>query len=187
MRRHGQECLLTREPGGTVIGEEIRKLLQQASEITRMSAEAELLLFAASRAQLVIEVLKPTLAKGGHIIADRFLDSTTIYQGVARGLDPQAVATINEFAVQGCRPDITFLLDLDPVMARERMAARTEEPSDRIERLPLTFFEQVREGYRQLAAAEPGRFVMLDGAQKVSALAEQIWDTLTSRFDGVFS
>lgn len=109
---------LTREPGGTPVGEEIRHLLQFSSANTAMTPEAELLLFTASRAQLVREMIEPALAKGVTIISDRFMDSTTVYQGVARAIDPAKVKAINEFAVGACRPDLTFVLDLGCQQAR---------------------------------------------------------------------
>src|SRR5690242_5673657 len=105
--------LITREPGGTPIGESIRELLQFAPQSAGMTPETELLLFEASRAQLVREVIKPALERGECVIADRFLDSTTVYQGVARHLDKKIVRQLNAFAVGDCIPDITFLLDVD--------------------------------------------------------------------------
>ena len=113
LRSLGYEVLVTREPGGTPAGEKIRHLLQHDPDGERLTPESELLLFAASRAQLVREVILPALDRGAWVVADRFLDSTTIYQGVGRGLDREAVACINAFAVGSALPDLTFLLDLD--------------------------------------------------------------------------
>lgn len=180
--------VLTREPGGTLLGEDIRKVLQRTADSREIQPEAELLLFTASRAQLVKEVLEPALMDGKHVIADRFLDSTTIYQGVARGLDPATVQTINRFAVGKCLPDITFLIDVDISESRQRMAKRgSDEPLDRIEKMPDTFFNQVRDGYLDLAAAEPERFVVIDGRQKLGEISDAIWTTLTDRFHGLLS
>jgi dTMP kinase len=180
--------VLTREPGGTLLGEDIRKVLQRTVDAREIKPEAELLLFTASRAQLVLEVLEPALTDGKHVIADRFLDSTTIYQGVARGLNPATVETINRFAVGQCVPDITFLIDIEVSESRQRMAIRgNEESLDRIEKMPDAFFQQVRDGYLQLASAEPKRFVVLDGSKKMSEISEQIWSTLTERFHGLLS
>ena len=114
----GKNVLLTREPGGTEIGEHLRELLQFSKAGHAMCAETELLLFTASRAQLVREKIAPALAAGTIVLADRFLDSTTVYQGVARRLDPAQVAAINRFAVGDCLPDLTFILDLEPATRR---------------------------------------------------------------------
>ena len=180
--------VLTREPGGTVLGEDIRKVLQRTVDTREIKPEAELLLFTASRAQLVLEVLEPALTDGKHVIADRFLDSTTIYQGVAHGLDAATVKTINRFAVGTCLPDVTFLIDIEPNQSRLRMTTRgSDEPLDRIEKMPDSFFEQVRGGYLELAAAEPDRFVVIDGNKKMAEISEEIWTTLTDRFNGLFS
>ena len=113
LKERGRSVLLTREPGGTSIGEEIRHLLQFSKANSAMKPETELLLFTASRAQIVRELIEPALAEGTTVIADRFMDSTTVYQGVARQIDPAAVAFINHFATGDCRPDLTFVLDLD--------------------------------------------------------------------------
>src|SRR5690242_4175576 len=113
--------LVTREPGGTPIGESIRDLLQFAPQSAVMTAETELLLFEASRSQLVREVIQPALARGDCVISDRFFDSTTVYQGAARRLDPKIVEQVNRFAVGDCMPDVTFVLDVDLKTARSRM------------------------------------------------------------------
>src|SRR5579862_3248972 len=120
----GLSVILTREPGGTPIGEEIRHLLQFSDVGHAMKPEAELLLFTASRAQLVREVIQPALETGKTVIADRFLDSTTVYQGVARRIPPETVAAVNRFAVGDCMPDMTFVLDLDPDEAKKRLMRR---------------------------------------------------------------
>lgn len=184
LRSLGDRVVLTREPGGTVLGEDIRKLLQRAVEGPDMTDRAELLLFMASRAELVSQVLEPALKEGKCIIADRFLDSSTIYQGVARGLDPDIVARINRFAVGDCLPDVTFLMDLDPQQARARLQDRGQR--DRIESLPDTFFADVREGYLALAEQEPKRFVVIPATAKVGAISDTIWNVLTQRFNGFF-
>src|SRR5437773_4848107 len=113
--------MVTREPGGTPIGETIRELLQFAPHNSTMTAETELLLFAASRSQLVREVIRPALERGMCVIADRFFDSTTVYQGAARKLDRQMIERLNTFAVGDCLPDVTFVLNVDAVTAEARM------------------------------------------------------------------
>ncbi|HEY8834904.1 MAG TPA: dTMP kinase, partial [Chthoniobacterales bacterium] len=120
----GVRTLVTREPGGTPIGEKIRDLLQFAPESFAMTPEAEMLLFAASRSQLVRETIQPALGQGIVVISDRFFDSTTVYQGVARKLSPEIVETLNAFAVGPARPDVTFILDIDVETARARMLRR---------------------------------------------------------------
>src|SRR5712671_7744849 len=121
LEHSGVPYLVTREPGGTPIGETIRELLQFAPHNAGMTPETELLLFEASRSQLVRETIKPALERGVCVIADRFFDSTTVYQGVARKLDRQIVEQLNAFAVGDCQPDATFVLDVDPGIAHSRM------------------------------------------------------------------
>lgn len=136
-----RKVLVTREPGGTPVGEQIRHVLQHSRDSEAMTPESELLLFAASRAQLVREVIEPALAAGTDVISDRFLDSTTVYQGVARRLDAADVRTINSFAVGRCMPDLTFILDLAAADARGRVFGRPGAAApDRIEREPLAFY-----------------------------------------------
>jgi dTMP kinase len=172
--------LLTREPGGTPIGESIRELLQFAPHGAAMTAETELLLFEASRSQLVREVIKPALERGVCVISDRFFDSTTVYQGAARKLDQQMVAQLNQFAAGDCIPDLTFVLDIDLKIARSRMQAPRRP--DRMEQQSDDFYERVREGYRELAAHEPNRVVLIDGAGDADKIENEIWELLSTRF-----
>src|SRR5919108_2406837 len=150
--------LVTREPGGTAIGENIRELLQFDPHNAAMTPETELLLFEASRAQLVREIIQPALERGACVIADRFFDSTTVYQGAARKLDAKVVEQVNAFAVGDCVPDVTFVLDVDAATAESRMQ-HARRKADRMEQQPAEFYERVREGYHRLAAQEPGRIV----------------------------
>jgi dTMP kinase len=173
LRSLGQEPLLVREPGGTPSGEVIRHLLQHSPDGEALTAEAELLLFAASRAQLVREVIRPALSEGRIVISDRFFDSTTVYQGVARMIPPEVTARINGFAVGVCLPDLTFLLDLDRASALARMGSRNQDP-DRIERESESFFEAVRRGYLELAARETHRIRVLDGSKPPAEIAARI-------------
>jgi len=169
----GRDPLLLREPGGTPAGEMIRHLLQHAPEGDALTPEAELLLFAASRAQLVREVIRPALEAGRVVICDRFLDSTTVYQGVARRIPPEETARINAFAVGGCLPDITFLLDLDRATALARLGGRSQS-ADRIERESEEFFAAVRCGYLDLAAREPARIRVVDASRPAELIASEI-------------
>jgi dTMP kinase len=170
----GREPLLVREPGGTAIGEKIRHLLQHSDEGRAMTPEAEILLFAASRAQLVREKILPALAEGRVVISDRFLDSTTVYQGVARKIAPEAVERINHFAVGSRRPDVTFLLDMDSGEALKRLARRASTQRDRMEEEPLAFYEAVRRGYLACAAREPKRIRILDATKTEDEIARDI-------------
>src|SRR5216110_1934669 len=180
LQQIGIPYLVTREPGGTPIGETIRELLQFAPHNAGMTPETELLLFEASRSQLVRETIKPALERGVCVIVDRFFDSTTVYQGAARKLDRQIVERLNAFAMGDCVPDITFVLDIDAETARSRM--QQPRRADRMEQQPVEFYERVREAYRELAAREPDRIVLIDGAQPPDKIDNEIWKTLCERF-----
>ena len=186
LRETARPCLTTREPGGTAAGDRIRDLLQHAPEGHALVPEAELFLFAASRAQHVREVIRPALARGEVVISDRFHDSTTVYQGVARQLEPQMARTVNGFAIGDTLPDVTFLLDMDAAEAHRRIAQR-DQPADRMESEPLAFYQAVRQGYLRAAADEPARFVVLDAARPEEQLAAQIRDILNENFHGFFA
>jgi dTMP kinase len=173
--------LVTREPGGTPIGETIRELLQFAPHNSATAPETELLLFEASRSQLVRETIKPTLERGLCVIADRFFDSTTVYQGAARCLDREIVERLNAFVVGDCVPDITFVLDVDAATAESRMQKKARK-ADRMEQEPADFYERVRRGYQDLAAREPNRIVLIDGSPNADEIENEIWNMLSSRF-----
>lgn len=143
-------------------------------------AEAEVLLFSASRAQLVREKLRPLLAAGTTVILDRFVDSTTVYQGLARGLPLAQVQAINAFTVGGLLPQLTLLLDLDTDAAWQRIQASGRE-LDRMERQPRAYFDKVRQGYLELARQEPERIAVVDAGQPPEAVHEQVWALLQSR------
>ena len=184
LKQSGIPLLVTREPGGTPIGEAIKNLLQFAPHGSGMTPETELLLFEASRSQLVRETIRPALERGVCVISDRFFDSTTVYQGVARKLDTRMVGQLNAFAVGDCVLDMTFLLDLDAANARERMLRRVRPatPPDRMEQEPTEFYERVREAYRQLACQEAKRIHLIDGAQAADEIADKIWEILSECF-----
>ena len=184
LTERGVDFLVTREPGGTAIGEKVRDLLQYAPEGEGMSSEAELLLFAASRAQLVREVIEPALAAGSWVLADRFLDSTTVYQGGGRELDAGSVAAINRFAVGDCLPDLTLVMDMDVEAARERAKAASGEEGvhDRMEHLDAAFYERVRAGYLELVEREPERMKVIDADATPEIVAEDIWAAISERF-----
>ena len=171
----GKAVVQTREPGGTALGESVRSLLQHDDAGQGMSPEAELLLFAASRAQHVRELVAPAIAQGKIVLCDRFLDSTTVYQGVARAIDSKKVKMINQFAIGDTMPDLTILIDLPPEIGLARVHARSDGQLDRMEKEAIEFFQAVRKGYLDLAKSEPERFLVLDGSQSVEELETQIW------------
>mgnify|MGYP006268701737 FL=1 len=186
LRQAGREPLLIREPGGTPAGELIRHLLQHAPEGENLVPEAELLLFAASRAQLVREKIRPALEAGRIVISDRFFDSTTVYQGVARRIPAEDTARINAFAVGDCLPDVTFVLDLDRATSLARMRS-SDRKLDRIERETEDFFAAVRAGYLDLVKKNPNRVVLLDASRSVETLSTEIQSLLLQRNESLLS
>jgi dTMP kinase len=169
-----------REPGGTGIGEAIRHLLQHSEENRAMKPEAELLLFEASRSQLVREKIQPALARGDFVLCDRFFDSTTIYQGAARSLDAALVNTLNDFAIADCIPDLTFVIDIDRATARARLGNR--KLRDRMEDEPEEFHARVINAYRELAQRDPKRIILIDGRNSADAVEDQIWRAVSTCF-----
>lgn len=179
----GIEVVVTREPGGTPTGELIRRILQHDETGEAISAEAEVFLFAASRAQHVHHVIRPALAAGKWVICDRFIDSTTAYQGYGRDIPVSRLQEINAFAIGDTRPDCTLLFDIDVQRAMQRLASRLEETggsADRIEQESLAFHERVRAGYLELAAAEPNRFCVVDADREPEAIASSVWEHICS-------
>ena len=185
LRQGGHEVVILREPGGTPIGEAIRHLLQHDEKAGDMTPETELLLFAASRAQLVREVIRPALERGAIVLCDRFVDSTTVYQGVARALCRNDVAALNEFSVGATLPDLTLLLDLDSGEGRRRAAGR-KGPSDRMEQEGAEFYEAVRKGYLELTTENPQRFIVIDAGGSEEAVSVSIKKVIRERFYGLF-
>lgn len=176
----GYEVLVTREPGGTEIGEEIRHLLKHADSGNNMCPETELLLFAASRAQLVREVIIPALKNNMIVLCDRFLDSTTVYQGVARKIAKDPVQIINQFAIGNLVPDLTIVLDLPAEVGLARIKKRSASAPDRMEQENVEFYQAVREGYLVLAKSLPDRFVVIDGTAGQEVIEKNIWDVISS-------
>jgi dTMP kinase len=167
LRQSGVPVLLTHEPGGTLLGERLSRTLKWAQH-TAISPLTELLLFNASRSQLVTEVIQPSLQEGKVVICDRYADSTTAYQCYGRGLDPKLVRTINNTATQGLKPDLTVLLDISPETGLARKGKRKQ---DRFERENIDFHQQVRRGYLVLAAAEPRRWLVIDATLSKAKIA----------------
>ncbi len=171
LRERGREVVLSREPGGTELGAEIRELLLHRRAY--MAPRAEALLYAADRAQNVATVVRPALEAGAVVLQDRYLDSSVAYQGAGRVLSPDEVRRLSLWASEELLPDLTILLDLDPAVGRARLdGARTRY--DRLEAERQDFHERVREGYLALAAAEPARFLVLDASQPVHDIADAI-------------
>jgi len=171
----GRDTLVTREPGGTEIGEQVRNIIVHNSKGDEMCAETELLLFAAARAQLVREIIAPALTHGTIVLSDRFLDSSTVYQGVARNLAMDPVQMINAFAVGNVMPELTIILDVPTAVSMARIRRRASDLPDRMERETIEFYDKVREGYLVLAKSMPARFLVIDGTQDEDAVAKQVW------------
>ncbi len=179
---HGIPVLQTREPGGTATGELIRDILQHGRSGETLCSEAELLLFSASRAQLVAGIIRPALARGEWVVCDRFFDSTTAYQAYGHGLNLDMVETIHHFAVGETVPRRTFLLDLDLEASMQRMQrrnARDATPPDRFERESMEFHKNVHAGYHALARRYPDRIRIIDADRPEADVAEHIWEALS--------
>jgi dTMP kinase len=162
LRQRGYDVLSTREPGGTQISEQIRAVLSRLDN-TEMHSRTEILLFQASRAQLVEQVIRPHLATGGMVVCDRYADSTLAYQGYGRQQDLEALRTLVHFATGGLKPDLTLLLDIDVEEGLRRRRKGGEW--NRLDALDLAFYERVRLGYHQLATQEPQRWVTIDAGR----------------------
>ena len=179
MERAGVACVTAREPGGTLLGERIRELLL-GLEHAGMDPWAEALLYAAARVQLVREVVKPALMEGSIVLCDRYIDSSLVYQGIARGLGIDTVLNLNLGATGGLMPDLTFVFHLDVAASRERLAGR-ETAGDRIEGEPLDFHRMVEDGYRQLERLYPGRIAGIDAGQPVEQIHAQVVAAVSER------
>src|ERR1043165_2308015 len=166
-----RDVLTTREPGGTEIGEQIRNIIVHNSKGDEMCAETELLLFTAARAQLVREVIAPALMRGCIVLSDRFLDSSTVYQGIGRNLASDPVNQINLFAVGTVMPDLTIVLDVPEEVSMARLKQRASDLPDRMERENIGFYKKVREGYLLLAKGMPERFIVVDGTKPEDEVA----------------
>lgn len=183
LQAKGYDCVFTREPGATEIGEKIRAILLDASH-TAILPLTELLLYEADRAQHVHEVIKPALAANKVVVADRFFDATIVYQGYARGFDLELIQQIHRIVLGGLTPDLTIILDL-PVHAGlerawERINSRSDLPEDRFEKEDIAFHEKVRQGYLTLAGNEPKRFQVIDASRDAEAVHRDIVDVVLS-------
>jgi dTMP kinase len=173
-------AILTHEPGGTPLGNELRNLLKRRRG-SPISPQAELFLLAASRAQLVSEVIRPALEAGRAVICDRFTHSTMVYQGYGRGLDFTAIKMVNNMATRHLNPDLIILLDIPP----EQGLARKRSLKDRFEVEDLSFHRRVREGYLKLAEAEPDRWLVIDASLPKREVADIIWDRVSRLLPGL--
>jgi dTMP kinase len=183
LRERGCEVVETVEPGGTEIGRQIRRILLDPAN-TAIQPRAELLLYFASRAQNVDEVIRPALEAGSVVLCDRFTDSTLVYQGCGRGLDSDVVLELDRIACQGLRPHTTVLIDIDLDTSLGRAKRRNERyghAESRIDDESAEFHEDVRKGYLALAAAEPERFIVVDGRESIGEVARHIREALQGR------
>lgn len=184
LHARGIEVVLTREPGGTLLGEAIRGLLQHDTCGEPPCPSAEVLLFGAARTQLVNNVIRPALERGAWVLSDRFFDSTYAYQGYGRGFDLGKLKMIMNFATGGLSPDMTFLLDADSRIEKERLERRIAagQAADRFEREADDFHERVRNGFRKLADDEPERFRVIDTSGAIEETAGRILSELSAKF-----
>jgi len=180
LRDRGKDVVETVEPGGTAIGQQIRRILLDPSSAD-IQPRAELLLYFASRAQNVDQVIRPALDAGRIVLCDRFTDSTLAYQGSGRGLDTKVVRDLDRIACRGLKPDVTFLIDIDletSLMRARRRNERLGPAESRIDEESAAFHERVRQGYLALANAEPERIVLIDGAASIGEVAQRIREAL---------
>ena len=176
---NNKDYIFVREPGGTVIGERIREILLDKKN-TQMDPRTELLLFEAARAQITDEVIKPALEEGKIVLCDRFFDSSSAYQGMARGMGMDFVAGLNMAATGGLKPDVTFFFDISAEEALERRGKRGEA-SDRIELAGLKFQEDVRRGYLELAKSSEGRVITIDASRGIDEIFEVVKESLEGK------
>lgn len=170
----GIRVLKTREPGGTLVGETIRGILQHDAAGESPSPRSELLLFLASRAQLVDSCIRPALESGIWVLCDRFSDSTLAYQGYGRGLDLDEIRRLDAFARGGLSPDLTFVMDVSPDESQRRVTQRNGMPPDRFEREQAAFHARLRNGFLSLAKAEPQRMCVVDASRDIEAVTAEI-------------
>jgi len=178
LEARGIDVVCFREPGGTATGEAIRNILQHDAAGEPLGERAELLLFTASRAQLMDQQILPALERGAWVLCDRFIDSTLAYQGFARGMDIATLEAINAFAINDRKPDLTLLLDLEIERGFQRLEERYADGAgehDRFEREARDFHHRVRDGYHTLAAQEPERFRIVNADQSVDTVSASIW------------
>ncbi|MEK4061728.1 MULTISPECIES: dTMP kinase [Paenibacillus] len=180
LQNHSMPYRITREPGGIEIAEKIRSIILDPAH-TAMDARTEALLYAAARSQHLAEVVEPALKDGITVLCDRFVDSSLVYQGYARGLGIEEVWSINRFAIGSRMPDLTFYLDVDPEVGLSRIAANQEREVNRLDLENLAFHQKVREGYQLVIASDPQRIVVLDANRPIHMVEQDIVRTLQER------
>lgn len=187
LKSKNHRVILTREPGGCSIGEEIREILLKPRGEQILSNETELFLFAASRAQHVCETILPAMSEGNIVVASRFIDATTAYQGYGRGISIESIHDVNELATGGLNPDLTIILDIDSEMGINRARGVDEETPagevDRIEAESIAFHKRVRNGYLEIAKNETERCVLINSDRPIPEVSEDIMNCITERFD----
>ncbi|NKQ34094.1 MAG: dTMP kinase [Chloroflexi bacterium] len=185
LRQQGFTVLVTREPGGTPIGDQIRGCVHDVGN-ANMTPQTEMLLYSASRAQLVAEVIRPALAAGQIVLCDRFYDSTIAYQGYGRGLNLDDLYTITRFATGGLKPDLTLLLD---IVIEEGLSRRTSNglEMNRLDLETVSFHQRVRRGYQQMAAQEPERWVVVDAGRPLAEVQAELRRVVKEHLTGKFS
>lgn len=182
IEERGREVILTREPGGTPISEEIRNVILDKRN-TDMDPRTEALLYAASRRQHVVQKIIPALKEGKVVISDRYLDSSLAYQGNARGLGMASVFNINLFATEGLEPDLTLFFDLEPETGIERIEANPDREVNRLDLEKLSFHQKVREGFEKLLKENPHRMVRIDASRHLDEVIEDVWGHVEKRLN----
>lgn len=182
IEERGREVVLTREPGGTPISEEIRNVILDKRN-TDMDPRTEALLYAASRRQHVVQKILPALKEGKVVISDRYLDSSLAYQGNARGLGMASVFNMNLFATEGLEPDLTLFFDLEPETGIERIEANPDREVNRLDLEKLSFHQKVREGFEKLLKENPHRMVRIDASRHLDEVIEDVWGHVEKRLN----
>ena len=180
--RQGYDFCITREPGGTAIGEQIRNIVHDTKN-DEMESRAEILLYSASRAQIVGEVIRPALAEGKIVLCDRFYDSTLAYQGYGRQLDLDSLRLITTFATGGLKPDMTLYFDVQPEEGLRRRQKDSAAEWNRLDAVGLEFHKRVHEGYRALIAEEPERWVVIDANRPAEVIQVQVQEIVVARLE----
>ncbi|MFC7682229.1 dTMP kinase [Paenibacillus sp. GCM10028914] len=179
MQNHSIPYLITREPGGSDIAEKIRSIILEPKH-TSMDARTEALLYAAARRQHLVEIVEPALAEGLTVICDRFVDSSLVYQGMARKIGVEEVWAINQFATENRMPDLTLLMDIDPEEGLSRIMANGDREFNRLDMESLSFHQMVREGYKQLADRDPDRIKVIDASKSLPQVEREMIRVLES-------
>ncbi|MDY2575548.1 MAG: dTMP kinase [Bacilli bacterium] len=176
----GYQIEMTREPGGTLISEQIREVILDKKN-TMMDPRTEALLYAASRRQHLVEKIWPSLKQGKIVFCDRYLDSSLAYQGYARGLGIQEILNVNNYATEGTFPDITFLFDIDPKIGLERINKNKDREVNRLDEEKLSFHQKVREGYLLLSKKFPDRYIVLDASKPLEEVSSKVFEEIIKK------